>query len=142
MSAIAFWLQEGTLLVPGGNLEMALTEDLIVNLDKDDVVTVQKNLSFLGASTFTVEEAGNKLAEFVENRANIAAQVWKGDGIRCRVLKVGNGQWKEGRVRISLEFIPDEEEIEQEAELIKEIEPEEVVPLKELSPLDEFRQQR
>jgi hypothetical protein len=109
-----------------------------VNLDRDDVVTVQKNLSFLGASTFTVEEAGDKLAEFVEQRANIAAKVWKGDGIRCRVLQV-NGQWKEGRVRISLEFIPDEEEGEQEAELI---EPEEGVSLKQLSPLDEFRQKQ
>jgi hypothetical protein len=39
-----------------------------VSLNKDDVVTVEKKLSFLGASTFTVEEAGGKLAEFVESR--------------------------------------------------------------------------
>jgi hypothetical protein len=112
-----------------------------VSLNKDDVVTVEKKLSFLGASTFTVEEAGGKLAEFVESRANIAAKVWMGDGVRCRVLQVGSGGWKEGRVRISLEFIPDEEEVEQEAELVEETEPEKTVPLKQLSPLDEFRQQ-
>ncbi|MGI8502055.1 MAG: KGK domain-containing protein [Hassallia sp.] len=114
-------------------------------MNKDDVVTVSKQLSFVGASTFTVEEAGAKLADFVENRASIAAQVWKGDGVRCRVLQVGDGRWKEGKVRISLEFIPDEEEIvlEQQAELVEEMEPKETLPLKQLeSPLDEFRVKR
>ncbi|MBW4480342.1 MAG: hypothetical protein KME54_26770 [Tolypothrix brevis GSE-NOS-MK-07-07A] len=111
-----------------------------MSLNKDDVVTVQKDLSFVGASTFTVEEAGGKLAEFVQYKANIAAKVWMGDGVRCRVLQAGSGGWKEGRVRISLEFIPDEEEVEQDAELVEEIEPEENVALKQLSPLDEFRQ--
>ena len=112
-----------------------------MSLSRDDVVSINKQLSFVGASTFTVEEAANRLAEFVLNRANISTDVWTGNGVKCRVLQVGNGRWKEGRVRISLEFIPDEEEIEveQEAELIAS---EETVPLKQLSPLDEFRQQK
>ncbi len=113
-----------------------------MSLDRDDVVNIQKNLSFVGASTFTVEEAVDALANFVLAKANIATSVWTGDGVQCRVLQVGNGRWKEGRVRISLEFIPDEEEIEEQAQLIEEIEPGEGVLLKQLSPLDEFRQQK
>jgi KGK domain len=113
-----------------------------VNLDKDDVVSIQKNLGFVGASTFTVEEAASTLAQFVKDKVGIAIEGWKGDGVKCRVLKVGVGRWKEGRVRISLEFIPDEEEIEEQAQLIEEIEPGEGVLLKQLSPLDEFRQQK
>jgi hypothetical protein len=112
-----------------------------VSLNKDDVVSVEKRLSFVGASTFTVEEAVDALGNFVLAKANIAADVWTGGGLECRVLRVGNGQWKEGRVRISLEFIADEKEIEQEAKLVEEIESEKNLPLKQLSPLDEFRQQ-
>lgn len=91
-------------------------------MNRDDVISLDKRLSFLGASTFTVEEARDKLAEFVENRANISAQVWKGDGIKCQVMQVGSGRWKKGKVRISLEFILDEEELklDQEAELVVE----------------------
>jgi selenocysteine lyase/cysteine desulfurase len=112
-----------------------------VTLNKDDVVSVEKNISFVGASTFTVKEASDKLAQFIQDRTNITAQVWTGEGARCRVLQVGSGRWKEGTIRASLEFIPDEEEVEQEAELIEEIEPEENVPLKQLeSLLDKIRQ--
>ncbi|GAX43432.1 KGK domain family protein [Tolypothrix sp. NIES-4075] len=110
-----------------------------MNLNIDDVVSIEKHASFLGATTFTVKEASDKLAQFVQDKAGITAEAWKGDGVKCRVLQPGKGGWKEGRVRISLEFIPDEEEIE-EAELVEKVELEENAPLKQLSPLDEFRQ--
>jgi len=41
-----------------------------------------------------------------------------GDGIDCEILKIGAKGWQKGkiRIRVSVEFIPDEPEIEQTPE--------------------------
>lgn len=44
---------------------------------------------------------------FVERGFGSAASKWLGEGIPCETLRVGGG-WEKGRVRIRLEFVPDE----------------------------------
>jgi KGK domain len=55
---------------------------------------------------------------------------WLGDGIDCEILNIGAKGWQKGKIkiRVSVEFCPDEPEIE-EAPQITEQE----------SPLDDFR---
>lgn len=135
---LSFGNASNTRLQPGNGVNRGF-----IVMNRDDIVSIQKNISFVGASTFTVEEAADKLAQFIGDRTNIAGGVWTGEGVKCRALQVGKGGWKDGVVRLSLEFIPDEDEenaLEQEAEFI-EIKSDEKVQMKQLkSPLDEFRQ--
>ncbi len=93
---------------------------------------------------FLSNEIPNKLVEFLEHQGikymkinqsitdskgrthtNIANHNWLKDGKECEILQVGSNGWKKGKIRlkVSLEFIPDEPKI-------KEIE----------SPLDDIRQ--
>ncbi|GAX45119.1 hypothetical protein NIES4075_61400 [Tolypothrix sp. NIES-4075] len=55
---------------------------------------------------------------------------WLGDGIDCEILKIGAKGWQKGKIkiRVSVEFCPDEPEIEEAPEIT---EPE--------SPLDDIR---
>ncbi len=79
------------------------------SLNKDDVVNIELNRSFVGATTFTVGEACEKLARFIGDKNNYTGEVckqWR-EGIECRVLRTDSKGWKKGKVRISLEFIPD-----------------------------------
>lgn len=55
---------------------------------------------------------------------------WLGDGIDCEILKIGGKGWQKGKIkiRVNVEFCPDEPEIEEAPEIT---EPE--------SPLDDIR---
>ncbi|MGI8505169.1 MAG: KGK domain-containing protein [Hassallia sp.] len=55
---------------------------------------------------------------------------WLGDGIDCEILKIGAKGWQKGKIkiRVNVEFCPDEPEIEEALEIT---EPE--------SPLDDIR---
>jgi hypothetical protein len=61
---------------------------------------------------------------------------WFGDGIDCEILRLGAERWKKGKVRmklrVSIEFCPDEPEVEETA-------PSNEIPQPE-SPLDDIRQ--
>jgi hypothetical protein len=61
---------------------------------------------------------------------------WFGDGIDCEILRIGGKGWKKGKVKIkvqvSLEFCPDELEIEETQANDEITQPE--------SPLDDLRQ--
>ena len=60
----------------------------------------------------------------------ISEKGWLDDGMDCEILKIGAKGWQKGkiRIRVSVEFIPDEPEIEQTPEITQ---PE--------SPLDDIR---
>ncbi|MEG3439085.1 KGK domain-containing protein [Pannus brasiliensis CCIBt3594] len=51
---------------------------------------------------------------------------WMGDGVRCEALKLGSQKWQKGKIkiRVSVEFYPDEPEVIEEPP----------------SPLDDIRQ--
>jgi hypothetical protein len=90
---------------------------------------------------FFISDLPNKLVEYLENIGIKSVRMyergiklgssypknskWLTEGKECEILKVGSNGWKKGKIRlkITLEFIPDEPEI-------KQIE----------SPLDDIRQ--
>jgi hypothetical protein len=86
-----------------------------MNLDRDDVVSTGLDESFVEASTFTVEEALIHLVSRLDNY-HVA---WAKEGVECRVLNSLRGGWIKGKVRISLEFTPDEYPIDLELEKIR-----------------------
>lgn len=83
-------------------------------LEHEDVVSVYSGQIFVNNRTFTVSEfitammqihkqKGGELTEGKEN--------WFSEGIDCKMLKPGAKSWQRGKVRISLEFEPEELEI-------------------------------
>jgi hypothetical protein len=74
-------------------------------LSKDDVVSVASNESFVDRSpTFTVGEA----VAFLTDRIDDDLADWGKDGVPCRVLSASGGGWQKGKIKISLEFIPED----------------------------------
>ncbi len=66
----------------------------------------------------SLEETGlNILRNTLSNRGGIPGkhQDWYVQGVNCEILKPGNTNWKKGKIKIniSLEFCPDEPEIEE-----------------------------
>jgi hypothetical protein len=57
-----------------------------------------------------------------------------GEGVNCEVLRIGSNGWQKGklRIKVSIEFCPDEPEVEET------VANEEIVPTE--SPLDDLRQ--
>lgn len=74
------------------------------------------------------------LGRHAGNRTNENIEKWLGEGVDCATLKFGAKGWQKGKVRIkiSMEFCPDEPEIEETPAT-------EEIPQPE-SPLDDLRQ--
>lgn len=87
-------------------------------LNRDDVVSVGSD------ETYLVSHTTFKVAELLKLMRDSTARSerqkgWFGEGIDCEILKPGAKSWQKGKVRVILEFCPDEPE----------------------SPLDDIRQQ-
>jgi hypothetical protein len=112
------------------------------NLDSDDVISMKDSESFLGFSTFkTLEMMVRLVSRDVRQLNQKTLLEWLDEGVSCEVLKTSGGGWQSGKVRISLEFIPDKPE-DDEDELQEEDESQEAVllpPAKPESPLDDLR---
>ncbi len=88
------------------------------SLNQDDVVTVNVDHQYVIAhTTFKVAEFAKQMATNWTNFDN--KKKWYVESVDCEVLKPGAKRWQKGKVRITLEFCPDEPE----------------------SPLDDLRQQ-
>lgn len=86
-----------------------------MNLDRFDVVTLMHgSKKVTGGTTFTVSEFTGVIGEFIKQKTSAPVQEWIKDGIECLVLQPGSDGWTRGKVRVSLEFMPDVEEEEQE----------------------------
>ncbi len=91
-----------------------------VKLDLLDVVSVPETKRLIDASTFKVIEMSVRLARMSEHlRKGLFGEFndqllkeWSDTGVECEVLKMDGRSWQKGKVRISLEFIPDEEDEE------------------------------
>jgi len=94
----------------------------VIKLDEDDVLSVDQG-SPVGTPVFKVWQG---VEGIVNNRVSNPSG-WAEDGVECEVIGSKIGGWKKGRVRVCLEFIPDEPEP-------KPVEEPE-------SPLDDLRQQ-
>lgn len=80
-------------------------------LGDGDVVSTE-NAKFGMSSTFKKQELLNRLrnaasASNHEIHRNIYSWV-DTNGVNCQVLLESGGGWKSGRVRVTLEFVPDE----------------------------------
>ncbi|MEH2224402.1 KGK domain-containing protein [Nostoc sp.] len=83
-------------------------------LHDDDVVSMDKLVSFTGNTTSTCGELIESLkdlafGESTSQRSEIA------DGITCKVLLTKGGGWQKGRFRLRLDFVPDEPEVSQQS---------------------------
>jgi hypothetical protein len=107
------------------------------NLGREDVVSVYSGLIFVNNRTFTVSEFitaimqmhKQKVGELTEGKEN-----WFNEGIDCKILKPGAKSWQRGKVRISLEFEPEDIEVTEAPENSQ------LKATKAGSPLDDIRQ--
>lgn len=75
-----------------------------------DVVSTEKEANFAGASTTRGLELADAVVRFIRHQTRLpedTAVNWVTDGVDCEVLLASGGGWQKGRVRLSLEFIPD-----------------------------------
>jgi hypothetical protein len=76
------------------------------NLNDDDVVQMNRTESFVDASTFVVRQARIRLVD-AKNVIGGDMNAWAGEGVKCEILRPGE-RWQKGKVRLRLEFVPDE----------------------------------
>lgn len=94
----------------------------IIKLNLDEVITCER-FGIVSQTTFKVQEA----MELVSEKVHVRWDDWIQNGKQCEIIGPNTEGWIKGRVRICLEFIPDEPE----PKPVKEPE----------SPLDDLRQQ-
>lgn len=73
------------------------------HVEPDAVVSYKGNARLAGSQTFTVQE----LAESIRRNKHESYNPWFDEGMPCKVMRPGTG-WQKGRLRISIEFRPDE----------------------------------
>lgn len=85
-----------------------MTEKNIL-LKSDEVISLNewKNRVILSHKTFKAEEFICGLLEKMDSDAEKRMK-WR-DGVECEILSPNTG-WKKGKIRVTLEFIPDEPE--------------------------------
>ncbi|NJL64908.1 MAG: hypothetical protein HC903_27765 [Methylacidiphilales bacterium] len=74
------------------------------NLSRDDVVQVGEGMNFCDGTTFTVGEA----IAILTSRIDDDLIDWGKSGVECRKLDARSGGWKKGKIKISLEFVPED----------------------------------
>jgi hypothetical protein len=99
------------------------------SLNRDDVVYLDENKSPLGKTFKVIEMTVNLINRLGREYDTNTLNAWVHDGLLCEVMRVDSLGWKRGRVKLSLEFIPDEPE--QETALL--------LPSQVESPLDDLR---
>lgn len=83
-------------------------------LEREDVVSVYSGQILVTNRTFTVVEfitaimqmTKKQLGELTEGKEN-----WFGEGLECKILKPGAKGWQRGKVRLALEFTPEDLEV-------------------------------
>jgi hypothetical protein len=111
-----------------------------IGLSSLDVVSIEKGKSPLNASTFKVSELIVNLANRMGREfSSEILNEWAWHGVPCEILLRDGLGWQSGKVRFSLEFIPDLEE--EEVAEDKEHESVKLGECKALpeSPLDDLR---
>ncbi|KJH71438.1 KGK domain-containing protein [Aliterella atlantica] len=84
--------------------------DNFKNLEHEDVITVYSGQIFVSSRTFTVDEfiaammqaTKKQIGELTDGKED-----WFGEGLDCKILKPGAKSWQRGKVRLTLEFTPE-----------------------------------
>ena len=95
----------------------------------NDVVWVERKYSPCECPTSTIVEMRNAIANITKLASN-----WFHDGMSCQFLPTSGGGWKKGKIRITLEFIPDKPINLEHQQVSQSFPPSE-------SPLDDLREQ-
>lgn len=74
------------------------------NLNGDDVVDMYPAFSFAKAQLCTFTQLKQGLHAFLRP----VTSDWLDSGVECRILRVSGGGWQKGKLRLRLEFVPDE----------------------------------
>ncbi|MDR9403752.1 MAG: KGK domain-containing protein [Halothece sp. Uz-M2-17] len=90
-----------------------MISDFTNQLSQDDIVFFEKKETYLFTKTFKVSDfiiwIFEKLIRGMNVREEEEASELTTEGLSCYVLQPGQ-QWKKGKIRIAIEFIPDEVE--------------------------------
>lgn len=85
--------------------------DKFENLEREDVVSVYAGQILLNNRTFVVNELIIALMQIVKEKAGNTwiedKEHWFREGVDCKILKPGAKNWSRGKVRFTLEFIPE-----------------------------------
>jgi hypothetical protein len=110
------------------------------SLDVDgEVVSVEPSSKFLTAyPMFKTDQFKANIKQLFQKYSGTSAEItekWLGEGMSCEVLKLDSNAWQKGEVRVkfTLEFCPDEPEVEE----IKQSNDAEINQTE--SPLDDIR---
>lgn len=81
-----------------------------VLLNSNDVISINKHEDkiILPHVTFKVNEFVDDLIKKIENNEEKRGK-WSESGVECEILSPNTG-WKKGKIRVTLEFIPEESE--------------------------------
>jgi KGK domain len=82
-----------------------------IYLNQEDVVSMDQDANVAGASTSTVEELMERVRHLVHRNSNLQedkASDWVAKGVVCKLLLAQGGGWQKGKIRLRLEFIPDQ----------------------------------
>jgi KGK domain len=81
-------------------------------LNNDEVLYVRSGSVLMSNGTFKAREFLDALAQLVSEREDEWSDEQEGwfneRGLSCEALRFGNQGWQRGRVRIRMEFIPDD----------------------------------
>ena len=84
-------------------------------LEREDVVSMYASQILVNNRTFTVSELIAALMPIVKKESANGwtedKEQWFREGIECKVLKPGAKSWQRGKVRLTLEFEPEELEV-------------------------------
>ncbi len=76
-------------------------------LSQDDVVCVTSGHILMPHPTFKVGEFITKMKQVLSLKDE-HKEKWLGNGQVCQILQPGSSEWQKGKIRISLEFCPEE----------------------------------
>jgi hypothetical protein len=105
-------------------------------LKRDDVVSLYSDEILVTNRTFMISEFITAMMTIIKAQAGwtVVKEKWFGEGIDCKILKPGAKSWQRGKVRITLEFEPEQLEVAEVTESGKSAD------TKVVSPLDDLRQ--
>ena len=106
-------------------------------LEREDVVSVYAGQILVSNRTFTVDEFIAALMQILQKHIpemKEDKEKWFGEGLGCKLLKPGAKSWQRGKVRITLEFSPEELIVEED------LQNNGLQSSKLISPLDDIRQ--
>ena len=108
------------------------------HLEREDVVSVYSGQILLNNRTFTISELIAALMPIVKEKSGSGwtedKEQWFREGLECKILKPGAKSWRRGKVRLTLEFTPEE------LEVAETLESSESQVNRARSPLDDIRQ--